>query len=248
MKRFLKIKYIIPVGIVAAVAAFLYVYAVWHGYLLLNNPSRSRYPVRGVDVSHYQGSIDWPVLAGEDIRFAYIKATEGSSHVDRLFSYNWEHARQTNLAVGAYHFFSFDSSGLTQAENFINCVGAAPGMIAPVIDVEYYADKKDNPPAAESVRAELKLMLEALQSHYGMVPIIYSTEDVWEKYIKDYFDEYPLWIRNVITTPGTDADWVLWQYTNRGRLAGYQGEEQYIDINVFDGSLEQWQEFLAGNQ
>ncbi len=244
MKRFLKLRYIIPAFILVIIAAVLYVYAVYNGYLLLNNPSKAKYPVRGVDVAHYQGDIDWPVLAQEDIQFAYIKATEGSSHIDRLFAENWEQARKTDLEVGAYHFFSFDSSGLTQAENFINCVGEDPDMMAPVVDVEYYADKKVNPPSADSVRKELSLMLNELQEHYGKVPVIYSTEDVWEIYLKGYFDEYPLWIRNVFTKPRNDADWVFWQYTNRGRLDGYQGVEQYIDINVFYGSETEWQDYL----
>ena len=103
-------------------SAFVLAFLVWNGYLLLNNPSRERYPVRGVDVSKYQGEIDWPVLAEQEISFAFIKATEGSSHVDARFAYNYEEARKTGLRVGAYHFFSFDSGGDTQAENFIRNV------------------------------------------------------------------------------------------------------------------------------
>ncbi|MGL5436656.1 MAG: glycoside hydrolase family 25 protein [Lachnospiraceae bacterium] len=244
MKRIIKKKYIIPAFLVTVIAAFLYVYAVYNGYLLLNNPSRTRYPIHGVDVSHYQGDIDWPVLSREKIQFAYIKATEGSSHTDSRFTYNWEQAMQTDLAVGAYHFFSFDSPGHTQAENFIRCVGGYPNMMAPVVDVEFYADKQSNPPDATAVRTELKTMLNELQSHYGKVPVIYSTEDVWELYLKGYFDEYPLWIRNVITKPRKDANWTFWQYTNRGRLKGYSGEEQYIDINVFMGNQTEWQTYL----
>ena len=65
-------------------SAFVLAFLVWNGYLLLNNPSRERYPVRGVDVSKYQGEIDWPVLAEQEISFAFIKATEGSSPPGRL--------------------------------------------------------------------------------------------------------------------------------------------------------------------
>lgn len=66
---------------------------------------------------------------------------------------------------------------------------------------------------------------------------------VWEAYLKGYYDEYPLWIRNVFTKPGSDIDWMFWQYTNRGRLEGYWGEEQYIDINVFRGDEDDWEKF-----
>lgn len=85
------------------------------------------YEVHGVDVSHYQGDIDWTVLQSQNIDFAYIKATEGSSSVDEKFVENWEEAEQTFLKVGAYHFFSFDSEGKTQAQNYIQTVGALEG-------------------------------------------------------------------------------------------------------------------------
>ena len=82
----------------AAVLAALF----FTGVLKLNTPSRERYPVRGVDVSSWQGEIDWPTLAGQGLSFAFIKATEGSGFTDPRFSYNWEEARKTALRVGAY--------------------------------------------------------------------------------------------------------------------------------------------------
>ena len=105
-------------AVLAAIASGILVCLVWNGWILLNHPSRTRYPVRGVDVSHYQGTIDWPVLAAQDLDFAYIKATEGSSHTDEKFAENWEAAKDTGLRIGAYHFFSFDSPGESQLKHF----------------------------------------------------------------------------------------------------------------------------------
>ena len=105
---------------------------VWNGVILLNYPSVEKYPVRGVDVSAYQGEIDWDTLALQGISFAYIKATEGSSFVDKCFDYNYAQAKKTGLRVGAYHFFSFDSGGDTQAENFIATVEPCENMLPPV--------------------------------------------------------------------------------------------------------------------
>ena len=113
------------------------------GVLHINNPSRTKYPIRGVDVSHYQGEIDWERLAGEDISFAYIKATEGSGHKDEMFDRNWSEAQTTGLRIGAYHFFSLDSAGADQAENFCSTVTAVDGMLPPVVDVEPYGGYKD---------------------------------------------------------------------------------------------------------
>ena len=96
------------------------------------------YPVRGVDVSNFQGEVDWNTLSAQNISFAYIKATEGSSYKDERFDYNWKNASDCDLRIGAYHFFSFESSGETQAGNFIKTVKAVDDMLPPVIDVEYY--------------------------------------------------------------------------------------------------------------
>lgn len=222
------------------------VFCVYNGYILLNNPSRSKYPVRGVDVSHYQGNIDWSILEKEDIFFAYIKATEGSSHVDPRFVENWQAAGETGLRTGAYHFFSFDSPGQGQLEHFIATVPAEPGRLPPVVDFEFYGDKKVNPPEAGPAVEQLKILLDGLEAHYGGQPVIYATEEAWEMYIRGRFDEYPLWIRNVKTRPDTGTvPWIFWQYSNRGRLNGYSGEETYIDLNVFAGTMEQWESWAG---
>jgi len=197
--------------------------------------------VRGVDVSHYQGEIDWEKLASQDVDFAFIKATEGSSYVDEYFYDNWQGAAQTDLYVGAYHFFSFDSEGQTQAELFIDTVGNLTGKLAPVIDVEYYGDKQSNPPAKEAVQKELRKLLMLLEEHYQTKPVIYTTYKVYSRYIEGEFDGYPLWIRNVYYPPvGTMGEkWTFWQYTDRAVLEGYKGTEKYIDMNVFRGTMEE---------
>lgn len=226
-----------------AVLASVYAYGVLNGWFLLNHPSPKVYPVRGVDVSRYQGNIDWQVLSREKITFAYIKATEGSGHTDERFADNWSQAAGTGLKTGAYHFFSFDSPAVTQAEHFIRTVQPFEGMLPPAVDFEFYGDKKVNPPPVEQTVEELRIMLEMLDEHYGMTPVLYATEESYSLYLEGRFDEYPLWIRNVIGRPHTDRDWTFWQYTNRGRLDGYEGEERFIDLNVFFGSMEEWKLF-----
>jgi len=215
-----------------------------HGIVLMNNPSAEKYPIRGVDVSNYQGKIDWTVLSNQDIDFAFIKATEGSSFVDASFSQNWEAAQQTDLHVGAYHFFSYDSPGITQAKNFIQTVPVFEGMLPPVVDVEFYGDKGSNHPDKEAVVEELRIMLQELEAHYGLRPILYTTKETYNLYIVGEFSDYPLWIREVWFSPNECRDyaWTFWQYTNREKLEGYSGEEQFIDMNVFYGTSE---EFLS---
>lgn len=171
MKARFRFCLLLSAAALAAVAAL-----VFFGVLPLNAPPEDRYPVRGVDVSAHQGVIDWPMLAAQGVEFAFIKATEGSGFTDARFSFNVLQARNAGLRVGAYHFFSFESSGDAQADNFIAVVEPFAGMLPPVVDLEYYAGFFDDPPAAEPVRAELDALLERLRAHYGVQPILYVTE------------------------------------------------------------------------
>lgn len=225
--------------LLAAVTACFFIFG---GIPRLNAPSAERYPVRGVDVSVYQGQIDWNTLAEQRISFAFIKATEGSGSEDPNFQRNWEQARQSGLRVGAYHFFSFDSGGDSQAENFIRAVEPAEGMLPPVVDVELYGEKKRNPPAREDVTEQLSLLLERLEEHYGQRPVLYATGSAYDRYLAGNYEGYDIWIRNVYWTPRLKdgREWTFWQYTDRARLAGYEGEEPYIDMNVFNGTLEEF--------
>ncbi len=249
-------------GLVLALACG---YGVYRGFVHVNGPAAGRYPVRGIDVSHYQGEIDWEAVAGQGIDFAYVKATEGSSHVDERFAGNMAGAREAGVFAGAYHFFSFDSPGASQAEHFLGTIGAVGSGMVPAVDVEFYGDKEKNPPDADGVDRELGDFLDRVEAAWGRKPVIYATREAWELYIRGRFEEYPLWIRDIWTKPdlgdgseretgaeGMDGDnrpegWMFWQYTNRGRLDGFSGEEEFVDLNVFFGTKRQWERWLTGS-
>lgn len=208
-----------------------------------------KYEIRGVDVSHYQGDIDWPQMADENIDFAYIKATEGSSHIDEKFHENWADIAQTDLYYGAYHFFSFDSAGETQAQNYIAAVGSLDGKLIPAVDIEYYGDKErlKKELDCEAITRELDILLRALEEEYHVKPILYTTHSAYHDFIEGSFDAYDLWIRNVYYTPdiGMKERWTYWQYTDRAEFDAYSGDEQYIDMNVFVGSQSKFEEYLV---
>lgn len=193
----------------------------------------------GVDVSAYQADIDMIKLKEQNIEFIYIKATEGSKTQDVRFAENREKAEKAGLLSGAYHFFSYDSAGKTQAENFINTVGPElKGKLLPVVDVEYYGDKEQNPPEKADVVRELKDFLEILEDQYGVKPMIYTRFDIYDKYLKGEFDGYKKWMSSLYTPLSWNYkdDWYIWQYLNRGELEGYTGGEKYIDLNVLNES------------
>lgn len=230
--------------IAAALAGSVLVFLFYEGVLIWNEPSKDEYPVRGVDVSSYQGEIDWALLASQDIDFAFLKATEGSTYTDRRFEANLEGALATELRVGAYHFFSYDSSGEAQAEHFIEVVPKVEGMLPPVVDVEFYGDYFDNPADTEVVRTELGVLIDLLKAHYGVNPIIYVTEKAYDLYIAGEFAENDVWFRDIWSKPSLSdgRSPTFWQYSSREKLEGYEGEERFIDMNVFCGSKE---EFLS---
>lgn len=232
-------------GVCSAIGFLLY-----QGILWFNNPDKAAYPVRGVDVSVYQGRVDWNTLANQDIAFAFIKATEGRSHQDARFAQNWQDAQQTPLAIGAYHFFSYDSDGHTQAANFIAAVPVLENALPPVIDIEFYGGNERNPPPKEKVLPILDALLSDLEQHYGKKPILYATMKSYRLYLAEAYQDYPLWIRNVLRTPRLPdgATWHFWQYSHRERLEGYDGEERFIDMNVWNGDLASFQKYVGSGE
>ena len=188
----------------------------------------------GVDISEYQADVDMDTLAGQGVSFVYMKATEGSGYADSRFAENWANAEKSGMPAGAYHFFSFDSPGKMQAENYIKTVGSLDGKLIPAVDVEFYADKRKNPPDREEAASELKDFLDALEEEYHVRPMIYCPREIYEKYIAQYFDQYPRWIRSVYYPAQFEAgsSWVIWQYCDTGELEGYAGGERFIDLDV----------------
>ncbi|WP_124726706.1 GH25 family lysozyme [Staphylospora marina] len=207
----------------------------WNGYIWHNELFAMPYEVRGLDVSHYQGRIDWErVGKDEDIRFVFIKATEGKTLVDRRFRENWSGAKAQGLKVGAYHFFTTKSTGLEQAENFIRTVPKEPDSLPPVIDVEIHLGHDRN-----NIRNELETLRSSLEKHYGKAPVFYVTYDTWRTYISRDFGEHPVWIRDIYTHPDLDGkEWLFWQYANRGHVDGI---DTWVDLNAFRGSLEDFE-------
>ena len=216
----------------------------WRGLILLpDEADPDEWEVSGVDVSSYQGEVDWPVLAEQGVDFAFIKATEGSLLQDRRFAANWAGAAAAGVRAGAYHFLSYDSPGETQADNFLSMVPVTAGALPPVVDIEFYGDKLQNLPRREDVKAVLDPLLARLEEHYGVKPILYVTYRSYRLYIagRDYRD-YPLWFSSPVVSP-IGKGWDFWQYSHSASLTGYSGPEACIDLNVFRGSMEEFRRF-----
>ncbi len=214
--------------------------------VLSGRASIKNYSVRGVDVSSYQGEIDWKKLSENDIDFAFVKATEGSSHVDKTYKKNITGAKETELELGAYHFLSFESNGEAQAENFISTVKKSDITLPPVIDIELYGKYNVSPLDEKSVRAILDPMVERLGSAYGSPPIIYTNHRTYSLYISGRYPECDVWICDIAKKPSLSdgRKWTFWQYSHTERLNGYKGKEKHIDMNVFYGTKEEFEAYI----
>lgn len=194
--------------------------------------------VRGLDVSHYQGEIDWEKLRNAQIqdspvRFVFIKATEGVDIFDEYFNRNFHEARKSRIIRGAYHFFSTSSSPERQARFFCNMVQLEDEDLPPVLDIE---TNKDGLSPQELRKMALR-WLQIVEKHYGMVPILYTNLKFKTTYLSTLeFDRYPYWIAHYyVEKPSYDGKWTFWQHTDVGRVDGIDGT---VDVNIFNGSFD----------
>ena len=201
-------------------------------YLREWSPDRSRYPVRGVDVSRHQKEIDWARLARDDVSFAIMKATEGGDWVDPLFARNFAEARAQGLAVGAYHFYRLNKTGAEQARNFLNTVPREPDLLPPVVDIEFSGNGPERP-GPEELRKEVQDFLDLVEPAYGKPAVIYIIGEAEAMYGAALPDRRR-WVRSLLAHPG-HGNWLYWQYHNMGRVAGVEGD---IDLNVLQGGPE----------
>jgi lysozyme len=215
------------------------------GYIRFNYPSKEKYPVRGIDISHHQTEIDWGILERADLDFVFIKATEGGNHKDTKFGEYWRRAGKLGLARGAYHFFTFCKSGSEQAENYVGTVPVEPGLLPPVIDVEYGGNCSARP-AKEDLIKEILEFSDIVERKYGSRPLIYATNQSYRDFISGELPGYSIWIRDIYRTPRLPdgREWAFWQYTNRGRLWGIKG---FVDLNVYNGTREEFSTLLSRN-
>ena len=207
------------------------------------------YAVHGIDVSKYQGDVDWRKVKRGGVAFAYIKATEGGDRVDDGYKSHWRGAKAAGIPRGAYHFYYFCRPAIEQARWFIRHVPKERGMLPPVLDMEWNhaSPTCTKRPAPDVVRSERKIFLDALERHYGKRPVIYTTPDFYEHNIAGHFRGETFWLRTVkahprVTYPG--RNWAFWQYTGTGVVPGVAGD---TDINAFAGSASEWRDWISKN-
>ena len=193
-----------------------------------------KYTIHGIDVSYYQGKINWQKVKdmeddGVKVRFAFIKATEGLLQVDPYFQRNWREAPKVGIICGAYHFFRPKRDGKTQAKFFLQVVNIEKGDLPPVVDIESLDGV-----SPVKMRAELADFLNYVEVKTKVRPIIYSGLKFYEDYLEEHFEEYPLWIAHYYQ-PKLRMDKSLWKFWQHSDKAKINGIGHVVDFNAFNG-------------
>ena len=206
------------------------------------------YEIHGIDISHYQGDIDWDDLSnamieGCPLRFVMIKSTEGSTRLDSKFQENFRQARDYGYIRGAYHFWSNKSSARDQAYHFLNKVRLEDGDLPPVLDVEH----KPKDRSVEDFQRDVLTWLHIVEDKYHVKPIIYTYYKFKDKYLSaPVFNDYPYWIAHYyVDKVEYKGPWKFWQHTDAGKLPGIKG---YVDFNIYNGSFYDMKKLTIGNQ
>jgi len=205
------------------------------------------YEIHGIDISHYQGTIDWEKLKDAmidrcPIRFVVIKATEGTSSLDDNFNDNFYQAKEYGFIRGAYHFWSTKSSARNQAAYFLKQVHLEEGDLPPVLDIEHKSKTQTNEEFKESVLTWLHIV----EDKYHVKPIIYTYYKFKTTYLNDaVFDQYPYWIAHYyVQKVEYNGEWKFWQHTDCGKLPGIRG---YVDFNIYNGSYYDLRKLTIGS-
>ncbi|HKQ05779.1 MAG TPA: GH25 family lysozyme [Blastocatellia bacterium] len=196
----------------------------------------------GIDITYYQGRVDWSKLDKSKIKFVFLRAGVGTKK-DRGFERNWQGYKAVGILRGAYHIYSFENGAKEQATAFLQALGADVGELPPVLDLEPSLAHTTLPDAA-TLAAAVKIWLDVVEHRTGRKPIIYAYKAFWDEHLTAEFGGYPLWIGSYSSSepslPKGWNRWTFWQYSQSGTVDGISGP---INLNRFNGSEVELQRF-----
>lgn len=192
----------------------------------------------GIDISQYQGKIEWDsvqlIQGVQPIDFALVRATMSISRKDKYFDKNWQKLADKNIIRGAYHFYDANKSSTEQAENFIQKVELQSGDLPPILDIEKLSRIQSN----EELKRGIFNWLHLVENHYHIKPIIYSYDYYFLSYFKpEELEGYVIWVANYnpVDRPIFEK-WDIWQFSEKGLVKGVH--ENYVDLNVYQGTVD----------
>lgn len=176
----------------------------------------------GIDVSHYQGFIDWQRVASEgQVSYAYMKCSEGATIQDEYYRRNVEEARRAGLYVGAYHFYRSGTSPQEQLNNMISIARKADFDLVPIIDIEHRGQE-----SREAFIKNLRVFIDAVEKYYGCKPLLYTGQNFYNKHLAGEFVDY-LWMiakyQEELPILTDNHTYAFWQFTSKGHVPGIRG-------------------------
>lgn len=215
------------VVVIAAVVVFVVIPALRPRPLDVT-VDRAAYPVKGIDVSHHNGAIDFGRVRADSVDFVIIKASDGVGDYDARLSENYAGARRAGLDVGVYHYFRYHRSGADQARYFLSVVDTMAVDLPVAIDLE---DTDNEEGHDEYISERLRDMVDILHGH-GYRVMVYANHEQYESYIEGRFPDVDLWMASS-RAPEADDPRRVWQHSHRGRVDGIAGD---VDLNAFNGT------------
>lgn len=197
--------------------------------------------VEGIDVSKWQGRVDWRKVAAAGKAFAFVRVADGTKHLDERHGENAQGAREAGLLVGSYLFFRCGEDAAVDAQVAILCSQHRDGDLLPVLDVEA---KSENGEPLEIVRGQVRRAIEEVTRIAGGV-MVYTAASWWDRWMR-WSPDAPLWVahygaeRPRLPAPWLDRGWSFWQYSGSGECPGVTGA---CDLNRWHGSLEELRAF-----
>lgn len=193
--------------------------------------------VYGIDVSRFQGTIDWQPVADAGVVYAYIQISRSVTDLDAKFDFNWRRAKEVGILRGAYQRFQPDQDVARQAQIFLDTLGPfEAGDLPPMLDVE-----DDGGLAPAQIADAVQRWMDIVEPAVGVKPLIYTGYYFWKDKVAADFSAHPLWIANYgAECPLVPAAWTRWsfhQYSSTARVPGIT--ENTVDVNKFNGTLEE---------
>lgn len=195
----------------------------------------------GIDISHYQGEINWEEvnLSEHKINYVFIRATMGKDGSDSKFQKNWINAKKNNYLRGAYHYYRPNENSVKQFLNFTRNVVLEPGDLPPVLDIEEMSVY-----GRENLIAGILNWLRLVEDHYGVKPVVYTGASFYQDHLKGRLDPYPLWIAAYSGTSKLKGiNWKFHQFSDRIKVNGINAP---VDGNSFNGELSELIDSTAG--
>ncbi len=205
--------------------------------------------ILGIDVSRWQGQIDWNTAARAGYTFAVLRATSGNYYTDPTFYINWRDASEAGLALSAYHVVVPGIPARAQIDRFLSVLDGRQAAFPLVLDVEMDKTRDKKPVTAAQLTplvAECAQLIAALD---GRNPIIYTGVWFWNSKIQrsNTWSQYDLWVASYGgSQPALPADWqewCFWQTTNEGKVPGVTSK--FTDLDEFNGSEEAFAQYLS---